>query len=1106
MLPYINSRICPRIVRRHASGKKIYLPGPGCFHGDNSISHGVVSEAAPDAKTGWRQLRAVRRDESGWLGSGATARMVKTYLNVQPSSMLRRLGRWMLHRGLLAGMLLLPAATLRADSRLGDYSFTSWTVENGLPNNSVTCLLQTRDNFLWIGTAKGLVRFDGQVFQPVNLLRDGSPEPVDITALFEDTSGQLWIGTRKDGLWCLAAGNITRENNRNGFDCPAVTCLAGDSTGDLWVGTTNGMSWFRGTNILQVTTTQGLPSEIISSIRVSGPSAVWITTRNGMCQFTNGVLSSLALQTDSAGRNPEMIGLFNDQHGNLWAFGDTYLVNLNDGKRFNYFRSGDTTSLRIWSSCEGRDGQLWIGTSGQGLFSFADGRFRPLSLREASLGSDVQSILEDNSGNLWLGTFSSGLVLLKPQQVQSFDTSAGLPSKMADCIAASPDGQIWAGYADEGLFFRQREHFERCKVVDGRDSIDLVTSLGTAPGGEIWAGTMGLGLMRLKDGIATRFTTETGLSDDEILAVAVQTDGSIWAGSTDGSIDRISEGRIQRFDREPGLSGAPISCILAAQSGTIFVGAEDGWVGRLTNGLFISITASNTLADAPIRALWEDTAGRLWIGTEGKGLAVSAGERLVVWDDKHGFPDNEVDGILSDDNGCLWIQTRQGLHILSRASEAFRTGRIPALQTVKHFEPSAPVVTRRGWPRAVKAADGRLCFAGPYGIYALDPHDFQSTPPPFQVELENILVDGEPLTAQNHFSLVKRLGEARQLKLRSNLRSLEIDFTTPCLVSPDQVEFQHRLDNLDKDWVDSGPERHVRYNGLPLGQYQFHVRARNLDGTWGRENSELTFILPPPFWRLPLVIFAELASVVVVVVALARLFFHRRLRLKLARLSHQEAMERERMRIARDMHDEIGSRLTRISYVSELALQDDTSSRQSVQSISHAVHDLLKSLDEIVWVVNPQNDTLENLAAYLGHYVTEYLHATAVECKINIPPSLPVLPLTAETRHNVFLAFEEALSNALRHSGATCISLVIRCLDDVLEIRIEDNGQGMRARVAAAVAGPDSTAVERRRNGNGLANMRQRLASLGGDTCIESRPDHGTTVTFRLPLKPASRI
>jgi signal transduction histidine kinase len=464
-----------------------------------------------------------------------------------------------------------------------------------------------------------------------------------------------------------------------------------------------------------------------------------------------------------------------------------------------------------------------------------------------------------------------------------------------------------------------------------------------------------------------------------------------------------------------------------------------------------------------------------------------------------------VCGILCDDTGRLWVQTRQGIHVLSPAAGALDTGQLPALQTVKRFQHSPPVVARRGWSQAAKSGDGRLWFTGLNGICVLDPHDFQSAPAPFQVELENLLVDGEPMAAQNHFGLVNLLSPGRPIRLPANLRSLDIDFTTPCLVSPDQVQFQHRLDNFDKDWVDSGADRRVRYNGLPLGQYQFHVRARNLDGTWGRENSELIFILPPPFWRLPAVMALELAVAVALVAGVARRFFHRHLRLRLARLSHQEAMERERMRIARDMHDEIGSRLARISYVSELALQDDTPSRQSVRSISHAVHDLLKSLDEIVWVVNPQNDTLENLAAYLGHYVTEYLHTTAVECKLNIPPSLPVLPLTAETRHNLFLAFEEALSNALRHSGATCLSVDIDCLKEVLEIRIQDNGRGLPDPVPAGAPGLKPLAAERRRKGNGLTNMRQRLASLGGSANIESQPGLGTTVTFRLPLKPASQ-
>jgi signal transduction histidine kinase len=279
------------------------------------------------------------------------------------------------------------------------------------------------------------------------------------------------------------------------------------------------------------------------------------------------------------------------------------------------------------------------------------------------------------------------------------------------------------------------------------------------------------------------------------------------------------------------------------------------------------------------------------------------------------------------------------------------------------------------------------------------------------------------------------------------------------------------------------------------------VRARNLDGTWGKD-AALAFDFPPPFWRLPLVIFAETLVAVVAVVAVARVFFHRRLRLKLARISQQEAMERERMRIARDMHDEIGSRLTRISYFSELALQDEVPSRLSLQSIAGTIRDLLKTLDEIVWAVNPQNDTLENLAEYLGHYVAEYLQNTSVGCKLNIPANLPSCLLSAETRHNVFLAFEEAVGNALRHSGATCLSVDMNHQAEKFLIRIQDNGRGFDVMASTRTAEPPNTSRSpvHSRKGNGLVNMRERLAGVGGEMQIESHIGQGTTVTFSVPI------
>jgi ligand-binding sensor domain-containing protein/signal transduction histidine kinase len=1029
--------------------------------------------------------------------------------------------------------LLLVSLPALADSKLGDFVVSHWGRENGLPDNSVTCLAQTRDGYLWVGTAAGLARFDGVRFAPLNLALAPARTTNEITALYQDVSERLWIGTRSDGLWCLAGGVLRTQSwgrlpratlrrdsavQANGpggtsgailpaasnrltdyaaaaVESAAVTCIAGNSNGDLWVGTAQGLERFKGTNLTVFTAGDGLPSDFVSGVHPSSSGTVWITTRKGMCQFKDGRLTPLEFQTESPGRSPEMIGMYDDQRGNLWAFGDTYLVNLNDGKRFNYFRNGDTTSLRIWSLCEGRDGQLWIGTSGQGVFAFSDGRFRPLSLRDASLGSDVQAIYEDRDGSLWLGTFSGGLLRLQPRRAQMLDANAGLPSEMPSCLAAGSDGRLWAGYAGAGLFSSAGDRFDKAPTPEGLGCLNLISSLAATSKGELWLGTLGLGLLRLKDGGLARLGTENGLADDAILSVAAQPDDSVWVGTRAGTVHHVTARGLESFSQ---LSGDPVTCLLAGASGSVWVGTENGGLSRLVDGRFVSADSSGILARTPIRALCEDADGRLWVGTEGRGLACLYQGRFTVWDAKVGFP-GLVNGLAVDDLGKLWLCTDKGIFRMARPGLRADTEAVPGLELVAEYDRASTAVFQRGWPQAVKAAGGRLWFASPNGLCVVDPRDFRADFPPLPVEVGPIEVNGRPLAAAR--ALAGEAGNSGPpLRLPSGLRTLEVEFTVPSVNWPGRIQFQHRLDPFDSDWVEGGTERRVRYSGLPFGQYQFRIRARNLDGTWGPENGALAFDLPPPLWRSPLVLSLEALLSILAVAAAVRLISHRRLRFKLAQLGQQQATERERMRIARDMHDELGAKLTRISYLSELALQDEVTPRQKFHDIAQGIRDLLQTVDEIVWAVDPQNDTLESLAVYLGHHATEYLQNTSVECELNIAPDLPVHPLTAETRHNLFLAFEEAVSNALKHSGATRLRVDLSQKNGSFEISIEDNGRGFELPPKSAAAKAGAKPAGKR--GNGLKNMRQRLAGLGGEARIESQRGQGTRVTFILPIKP----
>jgi signal transduction histidine kinase len=332
-----------------------------------------------------------------------------------------------------------------------------------------------------------------------------------------------------------------------------------------------------------------------------------------------------------------------------------------------------------------------------------------------------------------------------------------------------------------------------------------------------------------------------------------------------------------------------------------------------------------------------------------------------------------------------------------------------------------------------------------------------------------------------------------------DLKSLEFHFTALDFSAPDEVQFRHKLEGNDPDWVDDAGTRSARYGKLPYGRYLLRVAARTTDGKWQEASRTFAFIVPTPLYFQTWALYLYVLAAVALVAGIVRLVSHRRLRTTLARLEQQQSLERERMRIARDMHDEIGSKLTKISFLSEHAQVDVKSGEplaQKIDSIAQTSRELLKTMDEIVWVVNPRNDTLENLTTYLTHYAVEYFQNTAVQCELKLPKEIPHYPLSSEARHNLFLAFEESLNNVLKHSVASKVKIEMTASMLEFELKIIDNGKGFETTPAEG-----SPLRERGgRGGNGLKNMRQRLTGIAGECLILSNSGGGTAVIMRIPL------
>jgi signal transduction histidine kinase len=382
-------------------------------------------------------------------------------------------------------------------------------------------------------------------------------------------------------------------------------------------------------------------------------------------------------------------------------------------------------------------------------------------------------------------------------------------------------------------------------------------------------------------------------------------------------------------------------------------------------------------------------------------------------------------------------------------------------------------------PAVAKTPDGRLWFPTVDGIVSVDPGNIAENKLAPPVIVEEIIMDG--------ISHPVRAGTT--VEIPAGKRRIEFRFTALSFTAPEKVRFRHQLEGLDPDWSLADDRRAVTYNFVPPGNYTFHVTACNDDGVWNADGVSLAVVVRPFFWQTWWFKVGLGLAVAVMLVRVVRQRERKKSHLRLERLERQHALERERSRIAQDIHDEVGASLTQIAFLSErvkLASPDVAEVERWNQRVASAARDTIQSLDEIVWAISPKHDTLESLANYLARFAQDHLSLAEIRCVLDVATVLPPVEVSAELRHNLLLAAREALQNAVAHASATEVRVGLELHRDALEIRIADNGSGFDPQ---RVSG----------DGNGLPNMRRRLEEIGGRMEISSQPGGGTTVIFSVP-------
>jgi ligand-binding sensor domain-containing protein/signal transduction histidine kinase len=961
-------------------------------------------------------------------------------------------------------------------------TFRSWQREQGLPQNSVRAMAQTADGYLWVGNDDGVVRFDGLRFVSFGLREGLDSGPVQ--TLLGDKAGALWIGAAGGGLACWKDGKFTTYTMRDGLPSDSITALAEDKDGRLWIGTDAGLSVWRNRKRSAITTGEEFKGKTITTLCKDRTGTMWLGVAGvGVFRFQAGHFIPV--------QDASVEGLLQDPHcllvdhkGRLWIGVANDVVLCRDRTHWQPYRiPSHQSKLYINALAESPDGAVWAASETEGLFEFQDGKIHPINASSGLSDNLIESLLVDREGALWVGTHG-GLNRLHPRNLFAFGQKEGLGYGAVQSIAEIAPGIIWAGKTSDGLYVSQGGNFRRLSPPGLLLAGPEINSVLMARDGSCWvAGARGL--LHFEDPASGGDDAEL-FTDVHGTAMTQANDGAVWVGTREGEIWRRWHdswiGETNHWQTHP------VTAVGQARDGSMWIGSEGGGLDRYNGEQRFHYDRQSGLLSDLIRTLYLDEQGVVWIGTAGGGLSRWRNGQIVTFTTREGLPDNTISQILEDHQGRLWLGTSRGIACVGKGEfEKLAAGKTPAVYPLVYGRTEGMLseeCTGGFSPAGMAANSGLLWFPTLKGVVVIDPRAQtpDATPPP--ILLEEVLLDGAP-DPDFHPA-----AEPALLRIPPGNHRVEFRYTGVNFDSPERVRFRYRLDGLDADWVEAGTHRSALYNYIPPGQYGFRLAACDGDGPWSEAAVVLPMTASPHVWQVWWVRWLAALGILISVAAAVRLLEKRKSQDRLKRLEQEKALERERTRIAQDLHDEMGAKLCRISYLSEHARRSpDMSSeiKRQIVSISDSTREVLSSLDEIVWAINPQNDMLEHLVSYIGHYAREYFQETGIDCELDMPAQLPAYPLSSQLRHHLLLAVHEAFTNVLKHSGASRARISVVCEDSLLEVIVSDNGKGF-----AAPTNGDT--------GNGLRNMRQRLTEIGGDCSVKSKPGGETVVGFSLPL------
>ncbi|HEY2572572.1 MAG TPA: two-component regulator propeller domain-containing protein [Verrucomicrobiaceae bacterium] len=1001
-----------------------------------------------------------------------------------------------------------------ASSAPGNWVGRSWRVEDGLPQNTVNAVLQTRDGYLWVGTNAGLARFDGQRFRKFGL--QNGLRSVLVLSLAEDIHDSLWIGTSGGGLSRWHNGTLASFGAAEGFSSSDdVIALAADRDGSLWIGTDKGLVHWQNGSFESMGEAEGLPRTQIRALAQDSRGVLWVSALlDGLYRGSNGKFAKLA-EGPAAGN---VYTLMEDHDGAMWAgTDDGHLWRWREDQWKLFDSASGLPRSNIDHLVQGPDGSIWAGARNTGLFRLGGDQFLPVVGRGEMPGRDEGGMAVDREGSIWVGTRSGGLSRLSPRVLDYWGALEGLPETSVTSVTQDSSGALWIGTGNKGLFRMDDDRIRKIEdpLVSGNE-LYLYCTASTSDGSVWIAGEQCL--YRLRGDRPIQAFLEKPVRGEAIRALCADGE-TLWAGTYYATLLKCDATGVHVVAPAGTFPGGITSIVVDHENENSLWISTSGGLHHWDHGKIQSWTTRDGLLTTNIRALHRDSDGTLWLGTLGGGLSRMKDGRFTNFTTRQGLIDDVISQIIPDDFDCLWLGSNRGLMRLTRRElDAVADGKSPDLRPMV-FGRNEGMLKEQcvggHSPTAIKTRDGRLCFPTADGMASIDPRRVQSLSESApRAGIEEFLVDNQARDAR-----------ASHLVFSPGNHRLAFNFSAPLMRGGDWIQFRHRLEGLDTEWVNSGTNRFASYEGLFPGAYVFRVAADDGHGHWSDPGDSIAFTIQPSFWQT--IWFRAGGALLLVGVSgtVAWRHTHQRHRRHIAELERTRQQQAELARFGRisTMGQLTAALAHELNQPLAAILSNAQAARRFLAGGVMDVAELHAILEDIIRDDKRASGVIHNLRAMLGkapvlreecllndlvreaaHFVKGEAAEHEIEFRLSLTPSEPrVNAARIEIQQvlvNLFLNAIQAMQDTPpQHRVIDCTTLDG---GGVAIVTVRDRGHGIPPERLGSVFEPFFT-TKPSGLGMGLAICRRLIESHGGR--IEARHGAGMGAEFSFTLPTVSK-